>query len=411
MSSYDPGDFNRTPFTASFAPYNHSGRWLSWSRYHVPEAFAGLDSELRALREAVVLEDKSPMTKYYISGPDAQAFLNRVMTRDAGKIELDHAYFTAFCNEEGKLIEELPVFRLGETLYCTTGIRLESWFRRHSDGFDVKIEDVSESFGVLTCQGPNSRATLEAATDEDWSSLRFARGRRTMIAGVDVGIWRLGFTGGLGYELWVPAAGAGAVFEAVMAAGEPLGIQPWGINAVHAARVEAGFLIPGVDYLSADPTTQVAPYDTSAEEAIVSPYEAGLGRFIDLDKEADFVGKQALVNEQANGGPSRSFVGLELDWADIVAMYVEAGLPPEVSRQIRWERLPVVLDGQRVGTACSVIWNPSLGKLIGFGQVQNAAAEPGTRVGVDWHDEGQRAVVGATVVKVPFMSRSQMYSG
>ena len=411
MSNYDPGDFNRTPFTSSFAPYNYAGRWMAWSSYHVPEAFSGLDSELRALREAVVLEDKSPMTKYYISGPDAEAFLDRVMTRRAGRIEIDHAVFTAFCNEQGKLIEELPVFRLSETLYCTTGIRMENWFRSHSDGFDVKIEDVSESFGVLTCQGPNSRALLEAVTGEDWSSLRFARGRKTVIAGVEVGIWRLGFTGGLGYELWVPAAGASAVFEAAMEAGEPLGIQPWGINAVHAARVEAGFLIPGVDYLSADPATQVAIYDTSDEEAIVSPYELGLGRFIDLDKEADFVGKQALSDEQAAGGPPRSFVGLELDWADIVAMYVEAGLPPEVSRQIRWERLPVLLDGERVGTASSVIWHPGLGKLIGFGQMKHGATEPGTRVGVEWHDEGQRALVGATVVKVPFMSRNQMYSG
>jgi aminomethyltransferase len=409
MSSYDPADFSGTPFTPVFARYNLSGRWLAWDRYHTPGVFAGTEAELEAVAEAAVLEDKTPMTKYYISGPDATAFLDHLMTRDATKIELDHALFTAWCNEQGKLIEELPVFRLGETLYCTTGIRMEGWFRKHTDGFDVEISDVSADIGVLPCQGPSSRAVLEAATGEDWSDLRFARGRDTEIAGVDVRVWRLGYTGSLGYELFVPAEGAVAVLERMLEVGEPFGIQPWGQLAVHATRVAAGFLCPGVDYLSAEPTTQVAVYDTEDDEAIMSPYEVGLHRFVDLDKETDFVGKQALLEEQAAGGPPRTLVGLEVDWHDIVATYDRAGTPPEDCRRIRWERLPVLRDGERVGSASSVVWNSYLGRMIGFGQVGRAVADLGNRFDIVWNEAGD--LVGATVVEVPFRSRREMYSG
>ncbi|MDJ0924181.1 MAG: aminomethyltransferase family protein [Acidimicrobiia bacterium] len=411
MSNYDPGEFNRTPFTSSFAPYNYSGRWVSWDRYHVPEAFAGLNSELRAVREAAVLDDKSPMTKYYISGPDAAALLDSLITRDIHRIDVDHALFTAWCNQQGKLIEDSPVFRLEDSLYCTTGTRLDTWFARHCESYDVQIEDVSDTFGVLTCQGPNSRAVLEAATSEDWSGLRFARGRTAVIGGVEVRVWRLGFTGGLGYELWVPSDGAAAVFDAMIEAGEPLGIQPWALNAVNVARVEAGFLIPGIDYMSADPSTQVAPYETTSDEAILSPYELGLGKFVDLDKQADFVGKQALLDEQATGGPPRAFTGLELDWTDVVAIYEEAGLPPEVSRRIRWERLPVMHEGRRVGTASSVCWSPNLRRLIGLGQINRGMADRGTRLSVEWEAEGEHGPVAATVVRVPFVDRTRMYSG
>ena len=161
--------------------------------------------------------------------------------------------------------------------------------------------------------------------------------------------------------------------------------------------------------MSAEPTSQVFIGDTEDEEAFMSPYELGLHRFVDLDKEADFVGKQALLQEQAAGGPPRTFVGLEFDWKDVVAIYTRAGTPPEVSRWIRWERLPVLRGGERVGTASSVLWHPYLSKMIGFGQIDRETAEIGTQLDVEWNDAGD--VVRATVVDVPFMSRQQMYSG
>ena len=411
MSGFDSSEFSATPFTPGFARYNPQGRWLEWNGRHVPETFAGLTSELEGLRTRVVLEDKSPMSKYRISGKDACAFLNYVMSRDARNIEVNHAYFTPFCREDGKLIEELPVFRLAEDTYLTTGIRMEDWFRRNSGGFDIVIEEVTDQIGVLTCQGPSSRATIEAAAGADLADLRFARGRRATIGGVDVHLWRLGYTGGLGYEVFAPADGAMSVFDALMDAGAEFGIQPWGVNAVLVARVEAGFLLPGLDYRSADPTTAVSSYETSTDEAFMSPFEVGLARFVDLDKDVPFIGQEALRAEIAGGGPRRAFVGLVINWRDIVAIYEQADRPPEISRRIDWTRYPLWRDGERVGTASSVVWSPNLDLQIAFGQIDKESSAPGTEMTIKWEAEGQQGDVRCTVVELPFIDRQSMYSG
>jgi aminomethyltransferase len=236
---------------------------------------------------------------------------------------------------------------------------------------------------------------LDAATDEDWTDVRYFRHRRTSIAGVDVSVTRTGYTGDRGYELWIPVAGALTVWDRLFDAGEAYGIFPAGIRALDVARVEAGLILIDAEYTSA--RHAISP------EQNYSPFEIGLGRLVEFGKEAAFTGKRALVAERAAGGPARRLVGLELDWAGIEAMFAKHGLAAMISPFVDRAPVPVYREGRQVGRATSITWGTTIKKMVGFGSLDTAHEKLGSRVSVEYSVEGERGKIAATVVPLPFL--------
>ncbi len=385
-----------TAFHPRTSQLNKKLAWGEWAGYYAAAVYADFhDIEYNAIREAAALIDVTPLYKYLVSGPDAQRLVDRVITRDATKLAIDQVYYTPWCDERGKVIDDGTVCRLDETTYRWTAADPSyRWFTLNATGLDVRIEDVSETVASLALQGPKSRAVLEAATGQSWDDVRYFRRRPTKIGDVEVDVTRTGYTGDLGYELWVGADRGVEMWDAVWEAGQAFGIRPAGIRALDVARVEAGLILIEAEYTS-------VRHAISAEQEY-SPFEIGLGRMVDFGK-GEFVGKRTLVEEQAGGGPVRRLVGLELDWSGIEALFAKHDQPPAVSPMVHRDPVPVYKEGRQVGRATSIAWGPTIKKMIGYGSVPPALAAPGTRVSVEWTVEGERGKVGATVVELPFL--------
>ncbi len=239
-----------------------------------------------------------------------------------------------------------------------------------------------------------SREVLEAAAQTDLSGLRYFGRRELRIAGVAVDVSRTGYTGDLGYELWVPADRALAVWDALMETGSDYAIRPAGILALDVARVEAGLIMAGVDYTSV--------HHALTREQSYSPFELGLGDLVKLDKDVPFVGQATLKREAAAGGPPRRLVGLDLDWADLERLYARHGLSPALSANAWRGEIPIYDFGEQVGRATSGSWSLVLKKNLAIGTVAAASAEIGTELEMEWSVEGERGTIGAEVVELPF---------
>ena len=376
---------------------NTKQAWGEWAGYFAPAVYADFhDIEYSAIREAAAVIDTSPLYKYVISGPDATRLLDRVLTRDASKMQVDQVIYTPWCDEDGKVLDDGTVTRLAEQEYrITAADPCYRWFLLNATGLDVEVADVSDSLAGLALQGKLSREVLEAATRQDWSDVRYFRHRRSEIGGVEVSVTRTGYTGDRGYEIWIPTDGALEVWDAVFEAGAPHGIFPAGIRALDVARVEAGLILIEAEYTSA--RHAIGP------EQSYSPFEIGLGRLVDFDKAAPFTGRSALLAERRAGGPARRLVGLELDWAGVEGMFAKHGLAPMISPFVDRSQVPVYKDGTQVGRATSITWGTTIKKMVGFGSVDKALEKLGSRVSVEYSVEGERGKVGATVVPLPFL--------
>jgi aminomethyltransferase len=386
-----------TPFHPRTAPLNRKMAWREWSGYYASSAYAdALDIEYNAIREAAALIDVSPLYKYRVSGPDAQRLVDRVITRDATKLKVGQVFYTPWCDEHGKVIDDGTVHRLGESEYRWTAADPQyRWLSMNARGLDVEIEDVSEAVAAVALQGPFSRAVLEAASGESFADLRYFRRRAATIAGVEVDVSRTGYTGDLGYEVWIPVAQAVEVWDALMAAGGDYGIRPAGMLALDVVRLEAGLILLEVDYTSARHALN--------PEQNYSPAEIGLGRLVDLEK-GDFVGKLALKREAAKGGPARRIVGVALDWYGIEGLYSAQDLPPAISASVDRSPVPVFSSrGTQIGKLTSHGWSPILKQAIGLASVPSSYEAVGTQMQVEWTVEGRRGHVDATVVPLPFL--------
>ncbi len=375
---------------------NERMSWGEWSGYFSAQVYADFhDIEYNAIREAAALIDVTPLYKYVVTGPDATRLADRVMTRSASNMAVDQVVYTPWCDERGKVIDDGTVQRRGEEEYFWTAADASfRWFHLNAHGLDVTIEDVSERIAGLALQGPKSRDILQAATKQDWSSVKYFRGRRAEIGGVDAYVSRTGYTGDLGYEIWVDAEDALDLWDAVWEAGEAYQLRPAGIHALDVSRVEAGLILIEADYTS-------ARHAISAEQEY-SPFEIGLGRLVDFSKP-EFVGRRALELEQAGGGPARRLVGIELDWAGIEGLFANHDQPPAVSALVQREAVPVYDGGRRVGRATSIVWGPTIKKMVGFASVPPPHASVGTSLSVEWTVEGERGKVAAEVVPTPFL--------
>lgn len=387
-----------TPFHERTAAVNRKMQWREWSGYFAAGAYSDHhDIEYNAIREAAALIDVSPLYKYLLRGPEAVRLIDRVITRDATKLRVGQVYYTSWCDEDGKVIDDGTVTRLEDTTYRWTAADPSlRWIRMNAGGLDVDVEEVTESTAALAVQGPLSRSLLEAATGEALHDLRYFRGRPAVIGeGLDVYLTRTGYTGDLGYEVWVDAGRAVELWDALQGAGAPYGARPAGMLALDVARVEAGLILLEVDYTS-------SRHAVSPEQAY-SPYELGvLGMFVDFRKETNFVGRRALELEQARGGPDRRLVGLDIEWADIERLNAAHGLPPEVPAAAWRTPIPVFDGPWQVGRATSGTWSPTLKRNIALASVPPRYEPVGTRLTVEWTVEARRGRAHAVVTPIPF---------
>ena len=385
-----------TAFHPRTAPLNRKMQWREWSGYFASSVYADFhDIEYNAIRDAAALIDVSPLYKYLVSGPDATRLVDRVVTRDATKLSVGGVYYTPWCDENGKVVDDGTVHRLDERLYRWTAADPQlRWLRQNSAGLDVTITEETEATAVVALQGPLSRDVLEAASGESFADLRYFRRRASKIGKVAVDVSRTGYTGDLGYEIWIPAKGAVAVWDALIKAGGAFGIRPAGMVALDLVRLEAGLILLEVDYTSTRHAMN--------PEQHYSPFEIGLGRLVSFDK-GDFVGRLALERETRAGGPPRRLVGLQLDWYGIEGLYDAQGLPPAISPSVDRAPVPVFAGARQVGRVTSRGWSPILKQAIALASVGPPFEAIGTRLAVEWTVEGRRGRVAATVVDLPFL--------
>ena len=385
-----------TPFHPRTSPLNRKMQWREWSGFFASSVYADAhDIEYNAIREAAALIDVSPLYKYLVSGPDALRLVDRVITRDATKLAVGGVIYTPWCDENGKVVDDGKIHRLDERLYRWTAADPQlRWLRQNGAGLDVTITEDTEATAALALQGPLSRDVLEAATGESFGDLRYFRRRASKIGKVELDVSRTGYTGDLGYEVWIPRSGAVKVWDKLIAAGKAFGIRPAGMLALDVVRLEAGLILLEVDYTSARHAMN--------PEQNYSPGEIGLGRLVNLDK-GDFVGRLALERETKAGGPARRLVGLQLDWYDIEGLYDAQGLPPAISPAVHRDPVPVFAGARQVGRATSHGWSPILKQAIALASVVPQYEAIGTRLSVEWTVEGRRGRVGATVVEMPFL--------
>lgn len=384
-----------TAFHKRTAKLNVRTAWREWSGYLAADLYADApDIEYNAIREAAALIDVSPLYKYIVSGGDAARLIDRVITRDARKIEPDSVIYACWCDERGRVLDDGTVARLDDgTFRWTAADPSLRWFRMNAAGLDVDIRDVTEEVAAVALQGPRSRDVLEAATREPWADVRYFGRRPGTIGRTRVDVTRTGYTGDLGYEIWVPAESAPRVWDALMRSGRDFGLRPAGMLALDIVRVEAGLILIEVDFESSR--------RAMSKEQSFSPFEIGLGRLVDFDKD-QFVGRGALLAEREAGGPPRRLAGLRVDWDAIVAMYAAHGLPPIAPAATSRQPVPLYRRGRRAGRATSTTWSPTLKSMIALASVGRDQAAAGTTLEMEWTVEARRGRVPATVAALPF---------
>ncbi|MGI9624687.1 MAG: aminomethyltransferase family protein [Acidimicrobiales bacterium] len=389
------GAMRGTPFHPSTSARNTSTWWYGWGGYVVPDVYTDLHTEMAAIRSGVSMNEMSPIPKIEVRGADAQACVDYLIPRNVAKMDVGRAWYTPWCNDDGQVVADGIIFRFEPDRFIFSGDNCTEFLRQKSLPFDVEVTNRTDDYGILALQGPLSAHVLGNATGEDWSDLGFSRIRATEIAGAQVRVARQGFTGELGFELWVDRPNGHKVWEAVAEAGADSGIQPAGEYAIDIARVEAGLLLISAEYTTAsgeDPSSDVPPNPVD----YVTPYELNLGHCVKLDKPADFVGRDALAVE-AERGPERRLVGLEFDSGELVQLALEHGLAPDISPRVRWDHLPLMHGDEVVGRASSVTWSPSVSALIGFGLVPTALSDPGIELSVQWSDYWGKGLGPASV--------------
>ncbi len=331
-----------------------------------------------------------------MSGPDATRLVDRVITREASLVRPGRVIYTPWCDGDGRVIDDGTLHRLDDGSWRWTAAQGQlRWLRLNARGLDVHIEDRTDDLAALALQGPLSRALLEAAAQASLADLPYYGRRGLRIGTIDLDVSRTGYTGDLGYELWVSAGQAVALWDALFEAGAAYGLRPAGILALDVARVEAGLIMAEVDYTSA--------WHAQTPAQTWSPFELGLGRLVALDKEVPFVGRSALRREQTRGGPPRRLVGLDIDWSDLRAL-ARRSRPRPVPRRRRPGATPSpsTPPAVQVGRATSGTWSPLLKRNLALGTVSARFAELGTALEVEWSLEGERGRLGAGVVALPF---------
>ncbi|HUF50390.1 MAG TPA: aminomethyltransferase family protein, partial [Longimicrobiales bacterium] len=384
-----------TPFHARTAPLVRAQTWRRWAGYEVASAYdPHPDREYAAVRNAAALFDISPLYKYQIRGPDAERLLDRMVTRDVTACRIGQVVYTPWCDAHGKVIDDGTISRLApDSFRLTSADSSLRWLRMNAVGLNVDVRDVSEQIAALALQGPLSRDILQHDVAADLTGLGFFRLVETTLRGVPITVSRTGYTGDLGYELWLDAQHAPAVWDALIDTGTAYGITPAGIWALDIARIEAGLLMMDVDYFSS--------HHALIEDQKSSPFELNLGWTV-AQQKGPFNGRAALRAERAHG-TAWSFVGLSVDWESLERVHAERGLPPHISAVAWRTSAPVYRGSRQIGYATSGCWSPLLKQSLALAHLQAPHFTEGSTVRLEVTVEHRRRQVDAVVCKLPFL--------
>jgi aminomethyltransferase len=368
--------------------------YREWSGFYTVSAYeTHHEHEYNAIRNASALIDISPLYKYLVTGKDATRLVNRIITRDINKVAVGQVIYCCWCDEQGKVIDDGTISRLAENVYRWTAADPSlRWFSQNSIGLETKIEDISEQTAALALQGPTSAKLVKKVAEADITNLKYFRFTSGKINGIPVDISRTGYTGDLGYEIWIPWKDAVTVWDALMKEGRQFDIHPTGMLALDVARIEAGLILIDVDY-------------SSSKKALIEtqkfyPDEIGLGKLVHLKKD-NFIGRKALIAATRRGTPRR-LVGLEIDWTHVEQLYEKVGLAPQAPSQASRVAVPVFKGKRQIGKATSTTWSPILKKMIALASVETSESTVGNAVEMEITIEAVRYNARATVVELPF---------
>ncbi len=371
--------------------------WRDWSGYLSAATYEpSYEREYFAIRNAAALIDVSPLFKYDILGPDAVRLLDRLLPRAVNTCQIGQVMYSPWCDDDGKVIDDGTIQRLGADHFRLTAADPSLyWIQDCGYGMNAAVEEISGSLAAVALQGPNARAVLSAAAPGlDLATLRYYHLTSAEIAGIPLTISRTGYTGDLGYELWVDPDRAPRLWEVLMDAGTGYGLAPAGMAALDIARIEAGLLLIDVDYISA--------HKAVIASQLSSPFELGLGWTVNLEKER-FIGREALLEEKKTGSAWR-FVGLEVSWPALEAAFGRVDLPPQVAGRASRAPVPLFRHGRQVGQVTSSTFAPILKKYIALGSVEYPSGRVGTVLDMEITVEYARRTVPVTVVPLPFFA-------
>jgi aminomethyltransferase len=383
-----------TPFHSRTAALMQGEQWRRWGGHVVASAYELThDREYLAIRNACAFIDVSPLCKYLIRGPEARAYLNRLVTRDLSKLGVGQMAYTPWCNSRGQVIDDGTVACFGEDLFRLTSAETNyHWLLTNAEDFEVTIKDVSDELGTVAVQGPRSRDLLADLLGASIRNLPFYGWTAASFQGAELTVSRTGYTGDLGYEVWVPADKAETFWDALIVEGRRHAAQPAGIWALDVARIEAGLIMLGVDYNAAN--------HALAECQASSPYEIGLGWAVHL-KKGPFVGRKALQAEKQRGSALK-LVGLELDHQTLTRHYEALGMPVQFPFVPWREVVPVFSPQRQVGTMTCGTWSPTCKKYLALAQIhpEDAGESLHVRMMVDRHQHE----IAAKSVPLPFFN-------
>lgn len=391
-----------TPFHPRTSELLDSYDWNEWSGWLSANAY-DLDHthEYLAIRTSCGVFDTSPLYKYKIHGPDALKLMNRVVTQDVSRYGLGKSMYTPWCDDNGKMIDDGIVARVDEQLFrMTAADPTLLWLEDNAVNLNVTIEDITEAYAIMAIQGPYSRDILMRLTRADVAGLKYFNLMKIELAGIPITLSRTGYTGDLGYELWVEPDKAVALWDAVFEVGEDYRIRPFGDYALDMARIEAGMLLADVDFNSSKKVMY--------EHEKSTPLELGLGWTVKLQKNY-FVGQKALIEDKKNGLKWNT-IGLEIDLKSLEAIYAKYGMPLYLPYQSWSEAVPVYSSGKQIGKATSGTWSPMLKKYIAIARIKPKYASLGNQVEMEVTVNAERHNARAKVVKTPFFNPSRKTS-
>ena len=383
-----------SPFFDRTSQLNESQEWRRWSGYLSATNYELThDNEYFAIRTKAALLDITPLYKYIIQGPDSQRFLDRLVTRNINICKVGQVMYTPWCDEGGKVIDDGTVQRLSKGKFRITSAEPNlEWLEYNAAGMDLTISDDSVNTAALAIQGPNSRDILNEVSSDSLNNLKFFWMMNTNFGDIPVSISRTGYTGDLGYEIWMDPNDALFIWDLLLEKGKPYGITPTGLQALDIARIEAGLILLDVDYISSR--------HAIIESRKSSPYELGLGWAVKMKKKY-FIGKQALERELTRG-PEWEFVGIEIQWNELENHYRNVGLAPGLPSTAWRTSTPLYYNHEQVGYATSGAWSPILKRYIALAHVKSIYAIEGTELQFELKVEHFRKLTTAKVVKTPF---------
>ena len=383
-----------SPFFERTTKLNESQEWRRWSGYLAATIYELThENEYFAIRTKAALLDITPLYKYIISGPDAQQFLDRLVTRNIGICKVGQVMYTPWCDEDGKQIDDGTIQRLAKDKFRITSAEPNlEWIEHNAAGMDLTIRDDSKTTAALALQGPNSRAILNSIASDSLDSLKFFWMMDTQFHDISVTISRTGYTGDLGYEIWMDPKDALSVWDLLMDKGKSYGLTPTGLQALDMARIEAGLILLDVDYISAR--------HAIIEPRKSSPYELGLGWAVKMKKK-NFIGKKALKAELSRG-PEWNLVGIEIEWEELENLYRDVGLAPGLPSTAWRTSTPLFHGDEQVGYASSGCWSPILKRYIALAHIKSEFSQLGSKLKFEIKVEHFRKLTPAKVVNMPF---------